>query len=156
MSPLSIVLFHKLVLAPTSDIYGQSSVEIMTKVFDFARYGIIAREFGAALFTFGGWGFNVPALLAYYIIMKSKSSDFAPISRGVLTVATILSVQLLGYFATYLVTPHDLEWHLAFSLTRIIYHVFPTALFLLFLVTDTPESIFSQLKIRNTVIRQGL
>ena len=67
----------------------------------------------------------------------------------------ILLVQLLGYFATYLVTPRDLEWHLAFSLTRIIYHVFPTALFLLFLVTDPPESIFSQLKNSNTVMQQG-
>ena len=153
--PIAIVLFHKLVLAPTNDIYDQSSVEIMTKLFDFARYGMIAREFGVALFTFGGWGFNAPALLAYYIIMKSKSSDSTPLSRGVLTVVIILLVQLLGYFATYLVTPRDLEWHLAFSLTRIIYHVFPTALFLLFLVTDTPESIFSQLKNSNTVIQQG-
>ena len=153
--PIAIVLFHKLVLAPINDIYDQSSVEILTKLFDFARYGMIAREFGVALFTFGGWGFNAPALLSYYLIMKSKRSDSTPLSRGVLTVAIILFVQLLGYFATYLVTPRDLEWHLTFSLTRIIYHVFPTALFLLFLVTDTPESIFSQLKNSNTVMQQG-
>jgi hypothetical protein len=146
--PLIIVLFHKLLLAPTSDIYDQTSMEIMAKVIDFSRYAIIAREVGVALFTFGGWGFNVPALLAYFIIMKSNKSDSSLLSRGVLTVVIILAVQLLGYFATYVVTPHDLEWHLAFSLTRIIYHMFPTALFLLFLVTETPESIFPRLKTR--------
>jgi hypothetical protein len=152
--PLAIVLFHKLVLAPTSDIYNQGSAEIMAKVFDFSRYAAIGKEFGAALFTFGGWGFNVPAFLVYYIIMK-KRGDSTSSSRGIFAVGIILLIQLLGYFAIYVVTPHDLEWHLAFSLTRIIYHLFPTALLLLFLVTDTPESIFARWKSGNTINQYG-
>jgi hypothetical protein len=149
--PLAIVLFHKLALAPTSDIYNQSSAEIMAKVFDFSRYAPISKEFAAAFFTIAAWGFNIPAFLAYYIIMKRKWEDSTLSARGVFAVAIILLIQLLGYFATYVVTPHDLEWHLSFSLTRIIYHIFPTTLFLLFLITDTPESIFDRWKSSNTI-----
>ncbi|HEU0296050.1 MAG TPA: hypothetical protein VFR47_25160 [Anaerolineales bacterium] len=153
--PLTIVLFHKLALAPTSDIYNQSYAETMANVFDFSRYADIGKEFGAALLTFGGWGFSVPAFLAYYVIMKKKGGDTTSPSRGIFAIGIILLIQLLGYFATYVVTPHDLEWHLAFSLTRIIYHIFPTALFLLFLVTDTPESIFAGRKSNSPITQHG-
>jgi hypothetical protein len=84
-----------------------------------------------------------------------KRGDSTSSSRGIFAVGIILLIQLLGYFAIYVVTPHDLEWHLAFSLTRSIYHLFPTALLLLFLVTDTPESIFARWKSGNTINQYG-
>jgi hypothetical protein len=49
---------------------------------------------------------------------------------------------LFAYFATYIITPHDLDWHLAFSLDRILLHLYPTLLFVLFSITDDPENIF--------------
>ncbi|HYA98054.1 MAG TPA: hypothetical protein VEH49_08165, partial [Methylomirabilota bacterium] len=43
-----------------------------------------------------------------------------------------LVLTLAGYFAVYLITPLDLNWHLRFSLGRLFLQVWPSALFLFF------------------------
>lgn len=42
-----------------------------------------------------------------------------------------LVLLVLGYIFVYLITPYDLSWHLATSLTRLLYHVYPSVIFLI-------------------------
>jgi hypothetical protein len=56
----------------------------------------------------------------------------------------MLFLQLAGYFLIYVLTPHNIEWHLRTSLYRLLVHVFPSFLFLLFASVSEPESIFSE------------
>jgi hypothetical protein len=60
--------------------------------------------------------------------------------------AAIIAVllQVAGYFMIYILTPHDLEWHIRTSLYRLIIHVFPSFLLIFFLATTDPETIFSK------------
>lgn len=140
--PLLIVLFVRFSLAPPGDLLGSNWVEILHRTTDFSRYTLTVKTFAAAFFNFGGWGYglgySVPSFLLYYLAWMRKAS--AIWSRGLLAVLVMLMIQLLAYFASYIITPHDLEWHLAFSLDRILLHLYPMALFVLFSITDDPEN----------------
>ncbi len=54
----------------------------------------------------------------------------------------IVGVQILAYYAVYLITPYDLTWHLSYSIERIFLQVFPLIAFFVLLATKTPEVIF--------------
>ena len=45
----------------------------------------------------------------------------------------MLALQLLGYLAIYLITPHDLSWQLGTALDRNVLQIFPSFLFLFFI-----------------------
>ena len=47
-----------------------------------------------------------------------------------------------GYALVYLITPHDLLWHLSTSIERLFFHLWPSMLLLIFMTLPTPESIF--------------
>jgi len=60
---------------------------------------------------------------------------------GVGAAAAALSVAGLGAltFLVYVTTPHDLDWHLATSCRRVLFQLWPSIVFLLFLGLATPE-----------------
>lgn len=143
--PLAVVLIFKFGIAPTGDLLSNSGpTEIWQRITDPTRYMMTFEAFSKMLFRFEVWGFSISSFLLYYWVMKEKQNRTVP--RGGLAVIALLIMQLLAYFFIYIITPHDLEWHLDFSLSRILLHVYPTALFVLFSVTDTPENIFNQQK----------
>jgi hypothetical protein len=53
--------------------------------------------------------------------------------------AALPALQFLGYFAVYVLTPHDLVWHMGTALTRLILHLSPAILFLFFCALPAPE-----------------
>ena len=142
--PLLIVLFFRFRLAPPGDLFGSNWVEILHRTTDFSRYAITLKAFLALFFNLRGWGYGLgysaPSFLLYYLVWRRRGTVIW--SRGLLAVLVMLMIQLLAYFASYIITPHDLEWHLAFSLDRILLHLYPMALFVLFSVTEDPENIF--------------
>ena len=142
--PLLIVLWFRFGLAPPSDLLDSGWVEIWQRTTDFSRYVVTLKAFAGLLFNVGGWGYGVGysvlSFLLYYLVWRRKDPNIW--SRGLLAVLVMLVIQLFAYFAIYIVTPHDLEWHLAFSLDRIFLHLYPTVLFVLFSVTEDPENIF--------------
>ena len=64
--------------------------------------------------------------------------------RGLPGAMIVLSLQLAGYFLTYLLSPWDLHWHLASSADRLLLQLCPLGLLVLFLWLATPEEIFGQ------------
>jgi hypothetical protein len=50
-----------------------------------------------------------------------------------------LALMFVGYFFVYVLTPMDLIWHLGTSLERLLLQMWPTFLFLLFLVIGPAE-----------------
>ena len=47
---------------------------------------------------------------------------------------TTLSLTLAGFFLIYVITPYDIFWHLRNSLNRLFLQLWPSAIFLFFLV----------------------
>jgi hypothetical protein len=155
--PLLLVVFFRVGLAPPGDLFGTGWIEIWQRATDFSRYVITLRAFVAAFFHFGGWGYgagySILSFLLYYLIWRREDTGIW--SRGLLAVLVMLVIQLFGYFAAYIITPHDLEWHLAFSLDRILLHLYPMLLFVLFSITDDPENIFLSKHVRAHGITTG-
>jgi hypothetical protein len=58
--------------------------------------------------------------------------------------AGALGLTLAGYAFVYLTTPQDLAWHLRTSLHRLLLQLWPSALFVFFLLVKTPEQALAE------------
>jgi hypothetical protein len=148
---LIVMAIFKLQLAPSSDIFaGQGLQKMIERLTDWQRYGQILLAYiqTALTFTQGivdireGFRFNPGVagvvLLGLYMILvgvRTQGQD----QPALLTAVTALILMLAGYFGIYLITPHDLRWHLLTSLNRLFIQLWPSAIFLCFMIARTPE-----------------
>ncbi len=90
---------------------------------------------------FGDWPVSLLAVLAIYALIVR----FAPRTgsrQSIFTIGAIIVLQFLGYCAVFLLSPHDLEWHLRTSLGRLLLQIYPAGLFVYLLLVREPEEIF--------------
>jgi len=132
--PLAIVAYFKIALAPQNDIMASASSDFLPKIMDLTRYPPILMGFASELIFYG------PLLLPYYFFMRGDKTPLAP---GFLAIGIFMVIQACFYFAAYLLTPYDVAWHVKYSLPRILVQIYPAGIFLLFSITQTPESVFS-------------
>ncbi len=139
--PLIIVFYFKEFLAPPSDVLSNGITRSIQQVLDLSRHITILKSFGADILSFGGWSIGIlPILLVYALIFKlAPSLDLRP---AYLAIGLILSLQTLGYYGIYLITPYDLQWHIDFSLGRLVFQLYVPFLFLFFtIVTDVEKAL---------------
>ena len=139
--PLMIVITFKEFLAPPSDVLSSGLTRSLRQALDLSRHIIILKSFGADFLSFGGWGIGIlPILLAYAVIFKlAPSSGMWPAYRAL---GLMLILQALGYYMIYLITPYDLQWHIDFSLSRLVFQLYVPFLFLFFaVVTDVEKAL---------------
>jgi hypothetical protein len=145
--PLAIVLYFKLFMAPSGDILSGAAGGLAEKVTDLSRHTVILQYLWSELIGFGGWGIAglsigiLPILALYYLIFRAP----VPAENNPALIAgfVMLGVQLLGYYAAYLVSPYELEWHLSYSSTRIVLQLFPLLLFLTLCASLEAEKVLS-------------
>jgi hypothetical protein len=137
---LVVVLLFKVALAPRNDLLSGEALGLaLPRLLVPERYGQVAHAFERGMVFFGDWKWSVPALLGVYV--WSVGSEFeAGDEAAIVGAAVPLLVTLAGYFVVYILTPYDLAWHLATSLKRLLLQLWPSALFVLFLVARPPES----------------
>jgi hypothetical protein len=131
-----LLVYFKACLAPPNDLVaGQGQQSTLSRLTDPTRYAMIARAFGGEfLTTIGPWA-ALTLALAFVLLGPAPRT-----SRGVAVLPLlVLVLMLLGYFAVYLTTPHNLAWHLASSLHRLYVQLWPLALLGYFLIVATPE-----------------
>jgi hypothetical protein len=128
-----LILWFKHSVATPGDLF--SSPEMMIhKALAPSRYWIIIQWYAKEFLRFGAW-WIVPgtvAMVAFYLLTPRKRSTMQdPICRASVIA---LGFTLAGYFAIYLITPRDLYWHLRFSLNRLFLQLWPSVIFLFFLL----------------------
>jgi hypothetical protein len=150
-APVLIVLaVFKWHLAPPSDIFaGQGLQPLLERLTDWPRYVQILTAYlrTALTFTQGivdireGFRFNPlvagVVLLGVYLLLtgvRVQEQDRSALLASI----TVLMVMLAGYFGIYLITPHDLHWHLLTSLNRLFIQLWPAAIFLCFMIARPP------------------
>jgi 4-amino-4-deoxy-L-arabinose transferase-like glycosyltransferase len=142
--PVVIVLYFKFFLAPANDILANANeTSVLGLLTDANRYSLIFAEFIDHIVWFGRTHVSIFAILLVYLMiikLDTRSSDHT----GYMVSGLLLAIQFFGYFAIYLVTPHDLDWHLRTSLGRLIMHLYPSALFLFFAALTDPETVFTK------------
>ena len=137
--PLLIIVLFKVFVSANNDLFANNGLAaIVSKLFDPARYIQISTHLLSELIHLGDWPFSIIVVLFVYawimgirnpVRVTEKFSLFIPLS------------QLVIYLLIYVITPHDLEWHMKYSMGRLLIHVFPLTLFSFFLLVNTPETV---------------
>ncbi len=128
-SVLALVIFRMLVPAANDLMSGAGAGHLLSSITDPSRYLQIGSAFTREIATFGS---GVLWVLAVYIWLTKPGRPAAtPESLAPLAIALLL---LGGYFAVYVISPWNLDWHLASSLNRLLLHPWP----LLVLAALTP------------------
>ena len=133
---LGILFYFKLRYAPPSDLFGSHDFELMVrKLSDLHRYVLVAKAFGNEILR---WGNGLTAVFVVYAIAGGIKLN----RRYLTTVAMdfiMLALMIIGYFFVYVLTPYDLKWHLGSSLERLFLQLWPTFLFVFFLIVSPGE-----------------
>jgi hypothetical protein len=136
-----IIIYFKTQLAPTNDlISGQSFKATLSRLSDFHRYFIVGKFYLNNFYEiFKG---RIIFFLLYIIFCGFSSNK--QFRKGVNTSLFVLFFQLLGYFIVYIITPHEIKWHLNASLNRLFIQLLPSAIFIFFLVGATLEEVVAE------------
>lgn len=122
-------LWFKLAFAPAQDLLAaQSGNATWDRIADPARWGTVALRFIRELGWFGGSYPGVPGLAvaaAIAVLLRPCALARFPCSGIVLLVAMVGA-----YFAAFVLTPYDLNWHLDTASARLLLQVWPAGLFL--------------------------
>ncbi len=113
---LIIIAYFKITLAPSNDLLSG--------------------------FYFGEWYhlIGIPPILGVYLLgvgVKTNAEDRLPTLYALL----VLSLTLTGYFLVYVATPHDLLWHLRYSLDRLLLQLWPSFIFTYLLIVGRPDPV---------------
>jgi hypothetical protein len=141
MAPLlATVIYFKIRVATSNDMLAGQGIQAHAAHFtSLTRYAITARAFASQAWNFGDWPLPILLVLGLYALLvraHATSKDaFAPLATVVTAAA--------GYFFVYVGTPHQLEWHLRYSLDRVLMQLWPSALFGLFILLNTPDEAAS-------------
>ena len=148
---LLMVVWFKTQLAPANDlISGFAPAAIAARLTDFGRYAEVLKAFffTGLSFTQGlvdvrvGMRLNPGAvsilLLAAYLLLAGVRIEGRD-RPGLVRSAAILGLMLIGYFFVYVLTPLDLGYHLATSLNRLFLQLWPSVIFLCFMMAGTAE-----------------
>ena len=144
-APVIVVIgLFKVCVAATNDLVAGQGAGSVAKLLDVSRYHMVLSWFARELFEFGGWSptFAVPLLLLFYFLLLRTSVEKRNVPAAGIAVL-LLAFMLAGHFFIYILTPHDLEWHLETSLNRLLLQVWPLAICAYFAIVRTPEEAFA-------------
>jgi hypothetical protein len=141
---LLMTAYFKTRVASPGDLYSPPFA-ILQRFADPTRYRLILSALIRELLLSGHWLFiPAPVLAAAYAFLLRKRAG-ALQSPAILSCAFTLALMIGGYFTVYLITPHDLEWHLKYSLSRLMVQLWPSVVFLFFMVVRNPEEAYETL-----------
>jgi hypothetical protein len=138
--PLTVVVLFKVFLAPPNDL-ASSARNILGLATDSGRIALILKEAAKTLWNFNESPIHLIGLIIVYGVIIGKSR-LRP--AGLWLLGFVIFIQLSAYFAVYLITPHDLEWHLRTSLSRLYMHMFPLVLLCFFAWIRSPQELASK------------
>ena len=147
---LAMIIYFKIKFAPPNDLLSfQSWHFIIGRLTDWPRYFQIIKAFAAEIICFGNWVFNIPALLVLVLYgmllgIKIEEKQRLSIAHSLIIIGLIL----IGYFFIYLISPHNLQWQLGTSLNRLLLHLWPSFIFIFFLMVCVPDPEFGGKKFR--------
>jgi hypothetical protein len=135
--PLLItVVYFKLELAAPSDLFANLNVStLLDKLLSVQRYLTIFRFAGGQFIRYGNLVLPLLPLLLIYLLIMGTSVPKEQ-AKSILSLSLRLALLAGSYFVVYLLTPHDLAWHLSTSINRLLSQIMPSLLFLYFLVVS--------------------
>lgn len=139
MPALLIIAYFKAQLAPPGDLLARRTLaEVVGKLGDPTRYGQIGKAVVCEIADMRKW-FGLPLVMVCYVALMGVKIDAGNRLRAATSCLTVV-LTALGYAMVYLITPHDLAWHLDTSLDRLLLQLWPAAIFTCFLAVRDGQS----------------
>jgi hypothetical protein len=139
---LLVVVSFKLTFAPPNDLLSTLGIErTIGRVTDPARYATVLRAYAIHLATFGANGLPGvvwPLVVFAVAVGWNRTERRRSWARGA---AIALGLLLAGHFMVFVSMADELARLLASSLDRLVLQLWPSALFLGFMVTRTLEEL---------------
>jgi 4-amino-4-deoxy-L-arabinose transferase-like glycosyltransferase len=140
--PLFTIVLFKIFVPANNDLFVNNGLsEIISKLLSPERYIQIMTHLLSELLQLGGWPFSIVIILFVYGWIMGIRSSGSLIEKFSWV---ILLSQFTIYMLIYIITPYDLEWHINYSMSRLLIHIFPLALFSFFLFVNTPETVLNK------------
>ena len=131
-----LLIFFKNKFAPSNDIIAGQGFEVtLSRLFDINRYLVVGKSY---IIEFYELFHDRVIFIPFFIIFWGLSSNRQN-RRGIQNTMYILILMLVGYFLVYIITPHELNWHLDTSLGRLFLQLLPSAIFLFFMAIANPD-----------------
>jgi hypothetical protein len=135
---LVVLIYFKTGFAASSAFFEPGGQSTLEKIIDVSRYVDVFKRFVIEAFDFGEWPVSIPALLILYILLAGVSLEQKEKS-SIVAAALVLALMTAGYFFIFIITPRDLNWHLESTLHRLFIQLFPSCIFLFFMLARPPE-----------------
>ena len=132
---LIMVIYYKIQLAPPNDLFSYQSFSLFCReLTDISRYFKIFQEFVNQTLILGKGTIALNLLVIYLLLTGVKINKERKL--GVITSLITLLLLTTGYFFVYVITPNDLSWQLNTSLSRILVQIWPSIIFITFIIAD--------------------
>ena len=141
---LLVVVFFKMTISAHSGLLlPPEGPHLIAKLTDFSRYRTVMDFFVRRTLGFGNWPVSVVPLLVFYLLLLGVTIEEKQ-RRGIVNALIALGIMVAGYFMIYVISPRDLEWHIITSLDRLISQLWPSFVFIFFLIVRTPEQALTK------------
>ena len=132
---LLAIIYFKIYLAESSYVFAHGSSSIIDKLIDPSKFLIVSKVFLKNLFIYNTGAIFV--LFVYYILLGSNVA----IKQNVVisTFLIVFVLYILGLFTTYLISPLEPTCMITGSLKRLVTHLWPSVIFIFFLIVNSPE-----------------
>jgi hypothetical protein len=140
LMPILIIIFYfKTQIAPQNDLLNlQDFKNTIHRLADFSRYLQVGTVFAKLVLVFDNIVSGIISLLILVLIIMGFKIEKKEM-LGIVTSLIALCLMIGGYFFVYIITPHSIQWHMKTSLNRIFLQLWPSILFICFLIARTFE-----------------
>ncbi len=133
---LVILVYFKTQLAPPNDLFSSQGLKpTVTRLVDISRHLTVGKAFIIKFFEVMKGRIAI-FLICFIFFRFSYDKQY---KKSICISLFILALMLAGYYVVYIISPHNLTWHLDTSLNRLIFQLLPSALFIFFFLTPFPE-----------------
>jgi hypothetical protein len=138
--PLLLLVSFKIAFKSPNDLLSTLGIErTLGRLSDPARYALTIRAYKNHLLSFGnnGFGSSVWLLMAYLLGIGVRLTP--PCAGWAKKLVAALLLVLAAHFLVFVTMAHSLSGLLNSSLERLLLQLWPSALFLFFMLARTPE-----------------
>jgi hypothetical protein len=124
--PLALLLFFATSVAPPSGLLDQiATSHPLEKLLAMDRHFAVGGYMTSEFLRWGNWSVASPT---WFVVCWTLVGLFHTrhLSTATLTAAATIALILTTYYGVYVLTPHDLDWHLDTSWRRLVAQLWPT------------------------------
>ncbi len=118
-------VLHKVLWAPSNDVMTGIGSRGWEQVTDLSRHVMIGSAFLRDAVGFTGWAY---ALYPVMLLACLAPPWRARLRAGEGSMLPVVGLMALGYYTVFLISPHDLRWHLDSALVRLFLQLAPLAI----------------------------